>query len=107
MRVALLSYNAQAGDAIGNQVAEKLTFFLERGADVRVLVESDKRLHPVVRPYCQRLDRAEPAGEGWEFLSSTDLVVVEYGQYYELLNLLPLLAGGKPRILFDYHGVTP
>jgi glycosyltransferase involved in cell wall biosynthesis len=107
MRVGVLSYNAQAGDAIGNQVAEKLSFFLERGADVRVLVESEKRLHPAVRPFCQRLERAEPAGEGWLFLSSADLIVVEYGQHYELLNLLPLLAGGKPRILFDYHGVTP
>src|SRR5204863_357606 len=36
-----------------------------------------------------------------------DLVVAEYGQFYPLLNLLPLLAGGRPRLLVDYHGVTP
>jgi glycosyltransferase involved in cell wall biosynthesis len=46
-------------------------------------------------------------GDSWQFLSSADLILVEYGQYYRLLELLPLLAGGKPRILFDYHGITP
>jgi glycosyltransferase involved in cell wall biosynthesis len=107
MRVALLSYNARAGDAIGNQIAEKLAFFLERGADVRLFVESANRLHPAVEPYCQGLNAAQADGEEWRFLSSADLIVVEYGQYYSLLGLLPLLAGGKPRILFDYHGVTP
>jgi glycosyltransferase involved in cell wall biosynthesis len=107
MRVALLSYNAQAGDAIGNQVAEKLAFFLDRGADVRVLLQSDRRLHPAVRPHCQVLAAPEPGGDAGRFLASADLVVVEYGQYYPLLQLLPLLAGGKGRVLFDYHGVTP
>jgi glycosyltransferase involved in cell wall biosynthesis len=107
MRVALLSYNAQAGDAIGNQVAEKLVFFIERGADARVFIESDRRLHPAVGGHCHRLDRPQPTGPAWEFLASADLIVVEYGQSYQSLRLLPLLAGGKPRILFDYHGVTP
>ncbi len=107
MQVALLTYNAMAGDAIGNQVAEKLAFLLERGADACVFVESDKRLHPVIRPHCRRLRGPETTGESWQFLNSADLIIVEYGQYYSLLGLLPLLAGGKPRILFDYHGVTP
>jgi glycosyltransferase involved in cell wall biosynthesis len=107
MRVALLSHNAQAGDAIGNQVAEKLAFFLDRGADVRVFVESDHRLHPAVRPYCRVLPQPELSGAAGRFLASADLVLVEYGQNYQLLELLPLLAGGKGRILFDYHGVTP
>src|SRR5207249_1442822 len=91
---------------IGNQVVEKLAFFLERGAETRVLVQSEANLHPAVRPYCQTL-REEARGEGWRFLASADLVIVEFGHYYELLNLLPLLAGGKSRILIDYHGVTP
>ena len=107
MRVALLTHNARAGDAIGNQVAEKLTFFLERGADVRVLLESERNLHPAIAPHWQRLDHAQPAGQGWQFLATADLAVVEYSQYYSLLELLPLIALGKPRILFDYHGVTP
>jgi glycosyltransferase involved in cell wall biosynthesis len=107
MRVALLTCNAQAGDAIGNQLADKVAFFLERGADLRVFLEADTRLHPQVRPHHRRIDPSQVGGEDWEFLQSADLVVVEYGQYYPLLDLLPLLAGGKPRILFDYHGVTP
>lgn len=107
MRVALVSYNAQAADAIGNQVAEKLAFFLDRGADVRVFVQSGQRLHPALRPHCRVMPAPEPKGEAWRFLASADLVIVEYGQYYRLLELLPLLAGGKGRVLFDYHGVTP
>jgi glycosyltransferase involved in cell wall biosynthesis len=107
MRVALLSHNARAGDAVGNQLAEKLAFFLDRGADVRVFVESDQRLHPAVRPHCHLVAKPEPRGEGWLYVSTADLVVVEYTQFYPLLGLLPLLAGGRPRILFDYHGITP
>src|SRR5438128_2445538 len=100
MRVALLSQNARAGDAIGNLLADKLTFFLDRGADVRVFIEDAGRVHPAVQAhgYCLEADM--------QFLSSADLLAVEYGQHYRLLELLPLLAGGKPRILFDYHGVT-
>jgi glycosyltransferase involved in cell wall biosynthesis len=107
VRVALLTHNARDGDAIGNLVAEKIGFFVDRGADVRVLLESDKRLHPVVRPHCRVLRVPEPHADDWRFLASTDLVIVEYGQYYRLLELLPLLTGDRPRILFNYHGVTP
>ncbi len=105
MRVALVSYNAKAGDAIGNQVAEKLAFFVERGAEVRVFLESADRLHPRLSN-CQ-LMKAETEGKAWDFLSSADLACFEFGQFYSLLGLLPLLAGHKPRILVDYHGITP
>ncbi|HEV3120221.1 MAG TPA: glycosyltransferase family 4 protein, partial [Gemmataceae bacterium] len=128
MRVALLTHNARAGDAIGNQVAEKVAFFRERAADVRVFLEDDQHLHPGVRAHSQRLPVPQPSGKAWEFISAADLVIVEYSQYYRLLELLPLLArepreikpasvheattcassaAKKPRILFDYHGVTP
>jgi glycosyltransferase involved in cell wall biosynthesis len=107
VQVAILSHNAHGCDALGNQVAEKLAFFLDRGADIRVFLESQQRLHPAVRPYCQILAGPELAEDCWEFLSSADLAIVEYGQYYRLLEWLPLLAGGKARLLFDYHGVTP
>jgi glycosyltransferase involved in cell wall biosynthesis len=111
MRVALLAYNAPSGDAIGNQVAEKLAFFLERGADVRVFLESDQRLHPAVENRGARIEepgsKFEDREESWDFLKSADLILVDYSQYYALLDWLPLLAGGKARIVFDYHGVTP
>jgi glycosyltransferase involved in cell wall biosynthesis len=107
MRVALLSYNAQPGDAIGNQVGDKLAFFLERGAEVRVFLQMDDAIHPEVRPYYQLVKKPSPRGEAWRYLRSADLVFAEYGQYYALLELLPLLAGGATRVVLDYHGVTP
>ena len=107
MRVAILTANARAGDAIGNQVAEKVAFFRDRGADVRVFAECRRSLHPDLRPFCRSINPQEPEGKAWQFLVSADLVIAEYGHAYSLLGLLPLLAGGKPRILIDYHGVTP
>jgi glycosyltransferase involved in cell wall biosynthesis len=102
----LLTYNARAGDAIGNHVAEKLSFFLDSGADVRVFVESDFDLHPSIRSHC-RLLAPEPRGDGWRFLLESDLVIVDYSQAYSLLSLLPLLVGRRRRIVLDYHSVTP
>jgi glycosyltransferase involved in cell wall biosynthesis len=107
MRVALVSYNARSGDAIGNLVAEKLTFFHEHGADVRVFIEDDQNLHPVVRPFCRRVADTQPRGSEWEYASRADLVSFEYGLAYQLLDWLPLLARAQRRILFDYHGITP
>lgn len=107
MRVALLSSNARAGDAVGNSVAEKLAFFLDRGADVRVYLESAAELHMAVRPHCRRLDARRPADDDWAFLTSADLVVAEFGHAFPSLGLLPLLGEGKPRVLIDYHGITP
>ncbi|MBM4069533.1 MAG: glycosyltransferase [Planctomycetes bacterium] len=104
MRVALVSHNAKSGDAIGNQVAEKLAFFLERGAEVRVLIESAERLHPDVSRH-HEVVQAAATGAAWVFLATADLVSFEFGQFYSLLTLLPLLE--KPRIIVDYHGITP
>lgn len=107
MRVAILTANARAGDAIGNQVAEKVAFFRDRGADVRVFAACRRSLHPAVEPVCRSINPREPQGKAWQFLTSADLVIAEYGHAHPLLGLLPLLAGGKPRVLIDYHGVTP
>jgi glycosyltransferase involved in cell wall biosynthesis len=107
MRVALLSHNAQVGDAVGQQVAAKAAFFRERGADLQVFLESDRRLEPALRPYL-RLAAADVAAE-WvaKQLHDFDLLCVEYSQHYHLLDALPLLSGKRPRILLDYYGVTP
>lgn len=107
MRVALLSCNGQARNAIGNQLAAKVALFQERGAETRVFLEDERRLHPGLRSVVNSLREARREGAAWNYLADADLVVADYAQYYELLHYLPLLFGGKPRLLFDYHGVTP
>jgi len=107
MRVALLSHNARYGDAIGRQVAAKTVFFRDRGADVRVYVECAHQLHPTLDPFVQVVDAATPLSIIASDIRPCDLVSVEFGQHYRLAEVMPLLAGGRARVLFDYHGVTP
>jgi glycosyltransferase involved in cell wall biosynthesis len=107
MRVALLSHSAPAGDAVGRQIAEKVAFFADRGAEVRVFVSTDRRLHPALHSHTHRFSPAQPRGSHWQFLTAADLITVEYSQHDPMFDLLPLLAGGRSRIVFDYHGVTP
>src|SRR5271169_5465558 len=98
MRVGLISCNGQAHDAIGNHLAEKLRFFIDRGADVRVFLETAERLHPDLRRYAEVVDRVEASGTAWTYLEGADLVIADFAQDYGLLHFLPLLAGGKPRL---------
>ncbi len=107
MRVAMLSANAQANNAIGNQVAEKAAFFLERGAEFRVFLQSLDRLHAELRPFAQHVKQVGARGLVWDYLAQADLVIADYAQHHDLLHFLPLLVGQKPRLVFDYHGVTP
>src|SRR5262249_683357 len=108
MRVALLASNACRGDAIGHQLACKVRFFADRKWEVRVYVASTRHLHPEIASYVAH-SRGSPWRDAGEraYLRGADLVVAEYGVHYELLHLLPALAGARPRILFDYFGVTP
>ena len=69
MRVALLAPGCQAGDAVGNQLAEKVAFFLDRGADVRAFVSSGQRLHQAVRSHCEVVADPRPHGPAWDFVS--------------------------------------
>lgn len=41
--------------------------------------------------------------------SQYDIVWVQWGLYYKAVHLLPALSGlrSRPRLVFDYHGVTP
>jgi glycosyltransferase involved in cell wall biosynthesis len=107
VQVAILTANARRNDAIGNQVAEKLAFFLDRGADVRVYVHDRVRLHPALESRCHEVTATDPHGPEWTYLTSSDLVVVEYGQDCPLFQLLPLIADAKPRLVFCYYGITP
>ena len=107
MRVALLSYNAQFHNAVGNHVAEKVRFFQEHGAEVRLFVQDARRLHPDVRSCTRQVTAPEVPGLAWDYLRQADLVFAIYGQHHDLLQFLPALAGTGPRIVFDYLGVTP
>jgi glycosyltransferase involved in cell wall biosynthesis len=107
MRVAFLTHNACAGDAIGNQLAEKVRFFVDRAADTRVFLEDAKRLHSQIVPFARLVEDLTPDAEFWQYLRSCDLIFVEYAQYHSLLELLPLLAEARGRVVVDYHGVTP
>src|SRR5205807_2458231 len=49
----------------------------------------------------------EASGPAWDFLAGSDLVIADFAQAYDLLHFLPLLAGGKPRLVLEYHGITP
>jgi glycosyltransferase involved in cell wall biosynthesis len=103
VRVALVSLNARVGDAIGNQVAEKYALFRDRGDEVRIFVESRDKLQPHLTTAAQ-VCTFPPQESHRNFLTSADVVVFEFGQYYSLLELLPILPG---KIVIDYHGITP
>jgi glycosyltransferase involved in cell wall biosynthesis len=107
MRVGLISLSGQARDAIGNHLAEKLAFFSDRGAEVRVFLQTADRLHPALASAATVVDKAQAQGPVSEFLRTADLVIADLAQAYELLHFLPLLAGGKPRLVVEYHGVAP
>lgn len=106
MRVALLTQNARSGDAIGRHIVEKVAYFLDRGARVHVVVSDLCGLHPSLKSLTVPANESI-GGASWSVLKSADLIVVDFPQYYPQLDWLPLLADGKRRIVFDYHGVTP
>jgi O-antigen biosynthesis protein len=107
MRVALLSGNAPRHNAVGNQIAEKVRFFQERGAEVRLFVQDARQLHPDVRSCCVEAPAPTLDGPAWDYLRHADLIIAVYAQHYDLLQYLPALVGVGPRIIFDYLGVTP
>lgn len=96
-----------ARDAIGNHLADKFQFFQDHGADVRVFVQDASRLHATLAGHAEILERVLTTGDVWDFLAGADLVIVDFAQDYALLHYLPLLAGGRPRLLVEYHGITP
>lgn len=110
MRVALLSRNARCADAIGAQVAAKIAYFQQLGAEVRLYLSETTSLRPeaaAIKPVINTADRIWRDTSEREYLISCDLVVAEYGAAYDLMNLLPALTGQGPRIVVDYRGVTP
>src|ERR1700738_4084059 len=71
MRVALLSGNAPRHNAVGNHIAEKVRFFQERGAEVRVFVQDARRLHPAVQACCALVPEPRADGPVWDYLGVT------------------------------------
>lgn len=107
LRVALVANAAPGRNAVGNLVAEKASFFLERQADVRVFVESTASLHPALRRLARAVDAATLEGPDWAFVRDADLVLFEYSQGFGLLDWLPALARERPHVVVEYLGVTP
>lgn len=110
MRVALLSRNCCRADAIGAQVAAKIAYFQQLGAEVRLYLSEDQTLRAeaaALKPIVGTSHRIWQDESEREYLLSCDLVVAEYGAAYDLMNLLPALSGQGPRIVVDYRGVTP
>lgn len=109
MRLAILSQNARAADAIGGQIAAKVRAGRAQGWEVRVYLAEGAQLHPDVAP----LAVVGSARSLWRhrdqrrWLRQADVVAVEYGGDFELLDLLPALGRKQQRIVFNDHGVTP
>src|SRR5947199_5616285 len=107
MRVAIVANAAHRQNAVGNLVAEKAAFFLDTQADVRVFLETTARLHPDLKRIACAVDGPVTEGPAWTFLQQADLVLFEYSQDFALLDWLPALAAGRPRLVVEYLGVTP
>ena len=107
MRVAIVASAAPQHNAIGNLVAEKAEFFAERGAEVRVFLQSTVRLDRRLVPFARRVEAPALYGPIWNDLVGSDLVFFEHSQDFPLLGWLPRLAGTRPRLVVNYYGVSP
>jgi len=106
MRVVLLSHNARRGDALGHQIAARSRFFHERGDNVHVWIECNRRLHPSLQGSVRTI-RDEPPSRLVHDLQGVALLVVHFTHDYPALDVLPLLSSNGPKVVFDYYGVTP
>ncbi len=107
MRVAFVACSAPARTAVGNLLAEKVAFFLDRGAETRIFLESIASLHPQLTSHAERCPAGTTSGPAWDYLAKSDLVFFEYSQGFDLLGLLPLLIDERPKLIATYYGVSP
>jgi glycosyltransferase involved in cell wall biosynthesis len=109
MRAAFLAHSARRGDAIGRQLAAKLLAVQAGGWQTRLFVEDSTLLQDELAA----VTTCHTAASLWQtpadraYLLEADCCFVEFGSAFDLLNLLPLLAGKKPRLIFSYYGLTP
>src|SRR5436190_9687691 len=107
MRVAMVACSAPARTAVGNLLAEKVAFFVDRGADVRVFLESTTALHPHLVAHAEHCPTFPAVGPIWDYFAQSDIVFFEFSQGFDLLSLLPLLVDEKPRLIATYYGISP
>lgn len=110
MRVALISRNLHAADAVGQQVLAKLHFFQQRGAEVRMFLAEPCKPEPQWKAINYTVGSAKEIWkhpEHRDYLQSCDWVIAEFAAAYSLFDLLPALQQAGPRVLVDYHGITP
>lgn len=103
MRVGLLAHSARGDDRIGREMAAKIAFFRDRGADTRLIVANDGEFPQRIRANTQRYSRQLP-DRLLSWLAHCDLVLIEAAEPSPVFDLVPKLAGGKPRIIFTNHG---
>jgi glycosyltransferase involved in cell wall biosynthesis len=103
MRVGLLAYSARGDNRIGREIAAKIAFFRNRGADTRLIVANDADFPNRIRANTQRYSRQLP-GRLVPWLANCDLILIEPSEPASVFDLVPQLAGGKPKILFTDHG---
>ena len=113
-RVCLINASCTLGDAIGNNLREKVRFFRARGYAVDVLVEAfDQRLpldeqafFTVIRYDDLLSGGATPEQQrAVRHFYRADLLIFDYPTYYPLIEAIRLASTGT--VFFDYHGVTP
>ncbi|MBL8823440.1 MAG: glycosyltransferase family 4 protein [Planctomycetia bacterium] len=110
MRVALFSRNLHTADAVGKQVLAKLHFFQQRGAEVKLFLTEPCSQNPELNTTQYVIGSAKEIWKQPEhrrYLQSSDWIIAEFAASYSLLDLLPALQHAGPRVLIDYHGITP
>jgi glycosyltransferase involved in cell wall biosynthesis len=103
MRVGLLAHSARGDNRVCREIAAKIGYFRDRGADTRLIVANDAEFSCRIRANTQRYSRQLP-DRLVPWLAKCDLVLVEPSEPAPVFDLVPQLAGGKRKIIFTDHG---
>lgn len=103
MRVGLLAQTARGDTRIGREIAAKVGYFRNRGADTRLIVANDGDFPRRIRANTQRYSPQLP-DRLLTWLAKCDLVLVDPAEPSPIFDLVPKLTGGKPKVVFTDHG---
>ncbi len=100
-------------DAVGNQVANQMAYFVRQGYEVVVLSEAVDRRRPleqrrhVIEIRLELLQEGETAAakRALRILEQADRFIYHYPIYYPLMETISWIAQGI--VILDYHGITP